>query len=70
MFEIASIDDNDVVVLTVRLMAGIDAIAPKLREEYLRIHQIFGAAHRNDVDFILFQCSCFHRICFGLGRRR
>ena len=51
-------------------MAGIDAIAPKLREEYLRIHQIFGAAHRNDVDFILFQCSCFHRICFGLGRRR
>ena len=35
-------------------MAGIDAIAPKLCEEDLRIHQVFGAAHRNDVDFILF----------------
>jgi hypothetical protein len=50
----ASVDDDDVVVLTIRLMAGIDAIALELGKEYLRIHQIFGAAHRDDVDFILF----------------
>ena len=35
-------------------MAGINPIAFKLGKEYLRIHQIFGTTHRDDVDFILF----------------
>jgi len=48
----AGIDDDDVVILGVGLVAGVDAVASQLGQKDFGIHQVFGATHGDDIDFV------------------
>ena len=41
-------------------MACIDIVSTELREHHLAVHDVFGAAKRDDVDFIFFESLGFH----------
>ena len=52
VYESAGVDDDDVIVIGVGLMAGVDAVTSELGQQDFGIHQVFGATHGDDIDFV------------------
>jgi hypothetical protein len=48
------INDHNIVIIRIGLMTGINAVSTKLGEEHFGIHQILGATHGDDIDFVFF----------------